>query len=258
MRVRGCLSAFLFGLTSAAQLNPVHAPVSRGHQPYMAEFKVTQVQTLANGVTITRESTEIHAVDSQGRTMTSTTVPLSAADQQPSAYGHVFNPADGTQISWDSRSKQVRILKEPVGDQRKGCWESDSGRMHMSFSSGQPRGSDAENAEAPGPRMEHAKPQSEDLGTATIQGIEARGTRTTWTTPTGQVGNDAPLVRVSENWCPTRLGLLLREVSDDPRSGKTDRELETIDLGEPAASTFQPPDGYKVVTEELHPVPCQQ
>lgn len=249
--------ALLFPAVAATQAAPAHRTSLTVYHPYTAEFKITQVQTLANGVTITRESTEIHAVDSQGRSVSSTTELPPTADQQPFTRVHVYNRADGTQTNWDTRNKQVRILKAPVGEQRQGCWETDSGGTHMSFNGAQTRAASDRAAASAGPAMERAAPATEELGTTTIQGVEARGTRTTWTTPAGRIGNDAPLVRVSESWWSTTLGLLLREVSDDPRSGKYDRELVSIDQGEPAASAFQPPDGYEVVTEEMHEVPCQ-
>ncbi len=50
---------------------------------YTAEFKTTRVQTLANGTTITRESTETRALDSQGRSMVATTEALPNGTQQP-------------------------------------------------------------------------------------------------------------------------------------------------------------------------------
>jgi hypothetical protein len=42
---------------------------SHRFQAYTAESKTTSVQTLANGTTITRESTEVRAVDSELRTL---------------------------------------------------------------------------------------------------------------------------------------------------------------------------------------------
>jgi hypothetical protein len=90
-----------------------------------------------------------------------------------------------------------------------------------------------------------------------ILGVEAHGTRTTTTTPTGEVGNDAPLVRVEESWWANGFGILMRQVVDDPRSGKRTREPVNFVAGEPSARLFDPPEGYEVVDETLHPVPCQ-
>jgi hypothetical protein len=97
----------------------------------------------------------------------------------------------------------------------------------------------------------------EDLGTATIQGVEARGQRWTTITPVGQIGNDRELVSTNEVWAAVNLGIPMREVNDSPQGGKTTTEVVRLDLSEPPLSTFQPPEGYEVVIEELHKVTCQ-
>jgi hypothetical protein len=95
------------------------------------------------------------------------------------------------------------------------------------------------------------------LGTQTIQGVVATGIRTTRTTPAGAEGNDAPLVRVTELWNAKSLGLVVREVREDPVTGKETKELVELSQSEPDPSTFQPPEGYEIVTQELHAVRCQ-
>jgi hypothetical protein len=54
------------------------------------------------------------------------------------------------------------------------------------------------------------------------------------------------------------LGMILRSISDDPRIGKTDREVVSIDLNNPDPALFQPPAGYELVTEEMQPMACPQ
>jgi hypothetical protein len=102
-------------------------------------------------------------------------------------------------------------------------------------------------------------PKNEDLGTTTIQGVEAMGSRTTITIPAGAVGNDQPLETTSEIWrAPTIDNLTLRSVQNDPRTGVMTRELVSLTQGEPDPAIFQPPDGYEIKTTELHKVPCTQ
>jgi hypothetical protein len=108
------------------------------------------------------------------------------------------------------------------------------------------------------PRTAPNQPQREELGTDTILGVEVQGARMTRTTPAGRIGNDEPLLRTEEIWsAPSLGGLVLREITDDPRTGKSTREAVSLDLSEPDPAVFQPPEGYEIVDQELHEVPCQ-
>jgi YD repeat-containing protein len=276
-RISMALAAIAAAVPASAQLvSANHAPEPAA--PYTAEFKITRVQTLANGATITHESKQIMARDSQGRTLNANT-PLSAADDQPeNTITVVHDPANNTQTTWDSRSRRVRVLKmAPRGAQ--GCWSTVTGNstsevggtMSTTVSgaagSGAGAGSSALNVRLPDnpaagpasvPRSEPVRPVREDLGTDTFLGVEVKGTRVTRTVPVGQIGNDVPLVTVSEMWSAPSLGLTLRDITDSAQSGKSTREAVSLDLGEPDPSLFQPPEGYEVTTEEMHPVACRQ
>ncbi len=93
---------------------------------------------------------------------------------------------------------------------------------------------------------------SEQLGTRTLNGVEATGTRDTQTIPPGKEGNDMPLVIINENWRSRTLGLItLFAIRDDPRTGKSTFEYTELNLGEPDPSLFAPPAGYTI--EETHP-----
>ena len=50
----------------------------------------------------------------------------------------------------------------------------------------------------------------------------------------------------------------LREINIDPRMGKKTREVVSLTIGEPDPSLFQPPEGYEILTEEMHEIPCQE
>lgn len=235
-------------------------------QPYTAEFKMTRVQTLADGTTITNEVKRVKARDSQGRTMITTTESPFGSGQPALTYVTVNDPAEGTQTNWDSRSRRATITKLPPADQRHGCWRSDSGHFNMNYgdapsrAKAQPGGGSGTGSVAGGVlvwRPVRPKFTREDLGTTTIMGVEVRGTRFTTTTPAGAIGNDRPLVSTTETWVAPSLGIPLRQVQINPQSGKMTTELQNLDLSEPVKATFQPPEGYDVVTEELHQVPCQ-
>ncbi|MFZ1917183.1 MAG: hypothetical protein WAU58_06400 [Terriglobales bacterium] len=232
-------------LPLAAQVRSRTSTTSATHitaakTPYTAEYKITQVQTLAGGNTITRESTEVAAVDSQGRRMTSTTT-TAAENGTPRTESSVFDPVAKTLTRWSSPGKRARVRQIGVGH---GC---------SSTTEDEPRPSHSLT------RAPHERPAVENLGTASIQGVEARGTRTTMTIPAGEVGNEAPLVRTSEVWSAVTVGLkglLVREVVDDPRSGKWNRELTSINQNDPDPAVFQPPDGYEIVKVDASEAGC--
>lgn len=88
--------------------------------------------------------------------------------------------------------------------------------------------------------------RTEDLGTRTIAGVEAHGSRTTRTIPPGEEGNELQLVTTTETWRSKKLGMTLSILMDDPRRGKMTYEVEELVQGEPDPSVFAPPAGYKI------------
>lgn len=91
----------------------------------------------------------------------------------------------------------------------------------------------------------------ESLGTQTIEGVEATGTRKTTTIPAGQIGNELPIRIVSERWYSPALQATVLSRRDDPRFGETVYRLTNINRSEPAASLFEVPAGYTVTDEPV-------
>jgi len=230
--------AFLVSGQAASQVARSHTPVTTGTNvraakvPYTAEYKITHLQTLADGTTITRETAEVKALDSQGRRMTATTI--TSGDRAPTTNVMVFDPVARTQTFWYSPGKVAHVLQMSVPAAERHCLPIT--RDDVSVVSG--------------PK---SKFTSEDLGTESIQGIEARGRRYTTTIPAGAAGNDAPLVSTSERWTALTVGLgglVVRDIRNDPRQGNTTRELTNLTQGDPDPTTFQPPEGYEIVTKD--------
>jgi hypothetical protein len=238
-------------------------PVKHQIQPYTAELKIINVQTLGNGTTITSESTRVQARDSQDRWMNSTTMIQQYGDGTPMTRVSVQDPIAGTQTSWFSQTRKATVVKLPPVEQRHGCWQSVSGHFRTQYSPARPSGTLPQSAVTPkavpaipAPVVKRPQPVVEDLGTMTIEGIEAHGYRYITTTPVGEIGNDQPLVTTQETWHATGLALDVRSVHDDPQQGKQTMELVKLDQSEPDPATFQPPEGYDIVTEEM--VPCKE
>lgn len=86
--------------------------------------------------------------------------------------------------------------------------------------------------------------KNEDLGFDTVAGISCKSRRTTEIYPVNFFGNDRPITVTRENCIPTEGGMMVRNVSDDPRTGTQTMLLESVSYAEPAATLFQPPPDY--------------
>ena len=248
---------------------PVNPPKPPKLLSFTAEIKIHSVQTLADGTTITHDSKEQQARDSQNRYFSSRTNPFAIGGSADDAFtfSNAHDPVDGTQTNWDSRTRKATVLKMPSRDQQHGCWASSSGgRWNFGPMPPMPRPAPSGGGMIIGPVASvgsfvppsvRPRPTNEDLGTAVIMGLEAHGTRMTITTPVGEIGNDKPLVRTTETWTAPGLLMPLRQNTFDPRTGTETREVVSLDLSEPPLSTFQPPEGYEITVDELHEVPCQ-
>lgn len=257
MRERVCGTLILaavagLALSSAGQVAPVRqkqgaagSATRTARLPYTAEFRTTTVRTLANGSTVTQETTEIVARDSQGRQMLSTTSTPISEGQPVRTMININDPVGHTHSFWVVPGDRVTVTNLPAPD--------------------------AVRASCPAPTLasppqrdeaQRAQPTTEDLGTQSFQGLEARGHRSTWTIPVGSIGNSEQLVHTSEAWFSTTPGLTginVRQVNDDPQTGLSTRELVRFTQGEPDAAQFQPPQDYEIVAQETHDeVRCPQ
>ena len=86
----------------------------------------------------------------------------------------------------------------------------------------------------------------EDLGVQVIEGVPAKGTRTTAVIPAGAIGNELPITVLSEEWVSVDLKVLVLTKHVDPRAGETTYRITGITRGEPNASLFELPAGVVV------------
>jgi len=104
--------------------------------------------------------------------------------------------------------------------------------------------------------IERAKNQPgvvvEDLGTRQIEGVAAKGIRSTTTIPAGEIGNLSPINMVTERWYSDELGMAVRITRSDPRSGETVYRLANIVRAEPPPDLFTVPPDYKIVTPKMY------
>ena len=91
------------------------------------------------------------------------------------------------------------------------------------------------------------KSSTEDLGSQNIEGVFVTGVRTTVTIPAGQIGNEKPIVVVTEVWTSPELKTVVYSKRTDPRIGEQIFKLTNISRSEPDASLFAVPSDFKVI-----------
>ncbi|MGA9885371.1 MAG: hypothetical protein WBQ34_16775 [Candidatus Acidiferrales bacterium] len=194
--------------------------------PFTATISVQKTQMLADGNQINRTTTGTVARDSQGRVRREMTLPAIGAFATTSQGApHVIFINDvvaGTQYILEPDRKiahQVRL------DRR-------GGRFRVQ-----------NNAAPPG---DDSNVATTSLGTQTINGVQAQGTRYTRTIPAGQIGNEKPIVITTERWYSPDLQMYVMTKTTDPVRGNSVRQLTNIQMGEPEASLFQVPPDYTV------------
>ena len=207
-----------------------------GSTPYTVTAKTTFAKKLPDGSYIRGYMVSHQARDAAGRTMWEQPIGCWRDENgvpQPWMTIRIFDPNGKIQLSWN--------INGPNADKT----------AHV-FHQVPPKPLTAEEQAARKKRMQvHQTPpgefKTEDLGVRTIAGVEAYGKRMTRTIPAGEEGNELPLETVDETWYAKDLGLDVMAVKDDPRIGRSTFEIEELTVGEPDASLFAPPAGYKIV-----------
>jgi hypothetical protein len=93
---------------------------------------------------------------------------------------------------------------------------------------------------------EQSQVTTEDLGTQTMEGLLVTGVRTTHTIPAGQIGNEKPLLIVTEVWTSPDLKTVVYSKRSDPRMGEQTFKLTNLVRTEPDASLFTVPADFKI------------
>jgi len=76
--------------------------------------------------------------------------------------------------------------------------------------------------------------------------VTAEGTRTTRTIPAGAIGNEQPIVTVTEEWRSPDLQVLVLTRMTDPRTGESTYKLTGISRADPNLAWFEVPGDYTV------------
>jgi hypothetical protein len=191
--------------------------------PFTASFSSQTTETLTDGNKIQRSATGTVARDSQGRTRRDMTLPAigpwAAAGKTPPEVSFINDPVAGTRYMLDANKKIAQQMSGHGGRPKVASQKSDESEKQITTTS---------------------------LGTQMINGISAQGTKYTRTIPAGEIGNQNPIVIVTERWYSPDLQTVIMTKRTDPRMGETAFQMTNIQRVEPAATIFQVPAGYTV------------
>lgn len=205
--------------------------------PFSAVAVSETTQTLSDGNHITRKTQTNLFRDSQGRFRKEVTLPAIgplAASGKPKSFFFINDPVAGTNFILHSDTKTAEQLGK-MFSKRKGAMKGAMReKMQGNF--------DARTQED----IANGSLKKEDLGTQTIAGVIAQGTRITKTIPAGQIGNEKPILIVHETWYSNDLQMVVKSTRSNPWSGETTYALTNIQRSEPAASLFVVPSDYSV------------
>ena len=228
--------------------------------PYSAQSITEFTQTLSDGNQIHRKTTATLYRDSEGRTRREQMLggfgPWQASENNTQQIIRINDPVAGVNYVLNLSEHTAQKMPAMPGGARmmrqRGTTEGgpplvEEGPGTMRVAGPPPPG-------APGgpmwferhPAAEGGTAQTEPLGSQVIEGIQAEGTRTTMTIPSGRIGNDKPIQIVTERWYSNQLQAVVLSRRSDPRVGQTVYRLTHITQAEPAAELFQVPSEYTI------------
>ena len=202
--------------------------------PFTATISNQTSQTLADGNHIQRNSTGTFARDSQGRIRRDMTLPAigpwAVAGKTPPHVVFITDPVAGVRYMLNADEKTA--MKMPLHGKEREMDKNGKNKFFMM------RRTVDDNSQA--------EATTASLGTQTMDGVTAEGTRITRTIPAGQIGNEKPIVSVTERWYSPELQAVVMTKHSDPRMGERIFQLTDIQRVDPDASLFQVPSDYTV------------
>jgi hypothetical protein len=249
---------------------PLESVTSVPNAPFSAEAETEFTQVLGDGNRIERRYSSMMARDSQGRTRREEEIALVgplAVDGPSPRLVTIVDPVAGHSYTLDERQRIA--FRNPAalnvqgahfffaGGKESTTWVAAAEGNASWAASGRPtiRWTDGKAnvaiAGVPGQRVLVRDPAaskftSESLGTRSIEGVMAEGTRTTSTIAPGAIGNLMPIEVVTERWYSRELQMAVLISRKDPRSGDSVYRLRNIVRTEPPADLFTVPPDYEV------------
>ncbi len=231
--------------------------------PYSATAITEYTQTLADGNQIMQKNEATYYRDREGRIRIDQklkTIGKWTAVGEPQRIitiwdpvaGRYYNLDPGKQTAFIDPIRPPKTITVPVGPKPPPPFSGPS-----------------DHPKSPGPSISNKtksdpvttdslnRRKKESLGTKTIEGVSADGTRTTRIIPTGEIGNVRPIEIVDESWYSPELQMLLLTRHNDPRSGETIYRLTNTNRRDPEPALFEIPAGYRILDKTAPRLPAE-
>jgi hypothetical protein len=214
--------------------------------PYSADAITESTQVLSDGNRIVQRTTQKLYRDNDGRERREESILAVGALAQPDA-PRVITISDPVDNVSYSLNPQQRTARKSSGAGSVLNWVSGPAAFTgYTYTVGATLSTLVGDLMATRPAATPGEPVEQDLGSKNVEGVIARGTRTTKTIPAGKIGNQLPIDIVDEVWFSPELQLNVMTTHSDPRSGETVYKLTNIVRANPARALFEPPSDYTV------------
>lgn len=225
--------------------------------PYSAQAITEMTQILSDGNRIVNTSSAAVYRDGEGRTRREQTLkaigPFAASGEALKSIS-INDPVAGVSYVLEPHSHMARKIQ---GFRVEGAGGGGTAGFQVKSSGGEggnvifartPNGEVQFKTATAESKMREQKERTnfrkEDLGTQTVEGVSAVGTKTTITIPAGQIGNERAIEIVDERWFSSDLQTMVMTRHSDPRSGESVYRLTNINRAEPDHSLFEVPADY--------------
>jgi hypothetical protein len=243
---------------------PLESVTSVPNAPFSADAETEFTQLLGDGNRIERRYSSMMARDGQGRTRREEEIALvgALAVGGPSPrLVTILDPVAGQSYTLDERQRiayrnpmaltklgEVHAYAHAPYHKGSQVWVREADGRGAWEANGQAK---VAIAGVPGRRLivgdgAASKITTESLGSRSIEGVMAEGTRTTSTIAAGAIGNVLPIDIVTERWYSPELHMAVLISRRDPRSGDSTYRLRNIVRAEPPSDLFTVPSDYQI------------
>jgi hypothetical protein len=243
-------------VASPAGVANVASPAAVKNAPFSAEVITQYDRTLDNSGHIRRETHGKIFRDSQGRIRTDSEMPSLQPGSEKLEHITINDPVQKVIINLNPRLKTATIFHFGQGVGPTAIGVDKIAGAPVNVAPVQPGSKPGDPKPAPGVTATSkmgaklyttpVETRTEALGTRNIEGVSVIGTRTTRIIDAGSMGDDKPIVSVTEARFSPELKMTVLTETDDGQSGHSTMKLVNIVRTEPMAQLFQVPSDFTV------------